>query len=322
MIPGRTLHRIASLVCSPETLDRVVEPAIADLQREYAMRTGAFARAWVLVVGYLAIFKVIAICLVTISASTDDERRAIVRTCLSCVCAVLSVTALLIAAPYYSFAHEIRGWYPVMTLVPQAAPLAIPIGIAFGLAFSFLVRPTLTLVKGILLASVAASALSLYALVWVMPTANQAFRETAFRALNTQHQGPVGLQKGYNEMTFSELRREIVRFTAYGDRGAARLTEFRLHLRVSLAAASLALVCVLLASSSNSRAWRGLLAFSACFAYWALISIGEIGARRGYLPPLLGAWLPNLALIASAFIIVSSRSSRLRGSGGQVSQSG
>jgi hypothetical protein len=314
MIPGRMLHRLASLVCSSNTLDRIIEPAIADFQKEFTVPTGVFARAWVLVVGYLATIKVIAICAVTASTVTDDDRRAIARTCVWSVCTVLAMTALLIVPPYYNFASEIRSAYAAAMLVPQAAPLAIPAGIAFALAFGFSVRPTLNVVKGILLGTVAASAVSFCVLVWAMPAGNQAFREFTFRALNKDHQRRVVLEKGYNEMTVSELRREIARFTAYGERGEARLTEFRLHLRIALAGASLALVCVLLASPVKNRGWRGLLAFAACSAYWALIFIGQAGTRRGYLPPPLGAWVPNIALIVTAILIASSRSSRLRGS--------
>lgn len=311
MIPGRALHRLASLVCSATTLDRIIEPAIADLQKEFASPTRVFARAWVLIVGYLAIIKVIAICAVRLSGQSDVERRALARTGVWSVCLVVAITALLMVPPYYNFAHEIRGWSAAKTLVPQAAPLAIPIGIALGLAFGFSGRPTLNLVKRVLLGTVAASALSFYVLVWAMPAGNQAFREIAFRALNTEHQGPVVLQKGYNEMTFSELRREIARFTMSGERGEARLSEFRMHLRIALAGASLALVCVLLALPVNNRAWRAFAAFGICGAYWALIFIGETGTHRGYLPPMFSAWLPNIALASTAIIIASSR---LRGS--------
>ena len=267
--------------------------------------------------GYLAILKVLVLCANGVR-TTDVERRAIVRTWVWSVCIILAMTALLIVPPYYNFTSGIKGSYParslVTTLVPQAVPLAIPIGIAFGLAFGLAVRPTLNLVKRLLVGAIAASALSLCVLVWAMPAGNQAFREHVFY---NEHRGPpseVVLEKGYNEMTVSELRREIARFTTNGEHGEARLTEFRMHLRIALAGASLALVCVLLAAPVNNRGWRGLLAFAVCFAYWALMFIGEAGMRRGYLPPSLGAWLPNVVLIVTAIIIASSRSSRLRGS--------
>ena len=314
MIPGRALYRIASIVCSSTTLDRVIEPAIADLQKEFAVPTGVFARAWVLVLGYLAIIKVIAICALTVSGTSDVERRALATTAVWSVCLVAAMTALLIVPPYYQFGHQIRGLAAAMTLVPQAAPLSIPIGIAFALAFGFSVRPTWNLVKGILLGTLAATVLSLYVLVWGMPAGNQAFREIAFRAINPEHHGPVVLQKGHNEMSFSELRREIMRFSASGERREARSAAFRLHLRVALAGASLAVVCLFLAFPLSHRAWRGLLAFVVCFAYWALIFVGEAASSRGYFPPPLGAWLPNIAVIATAILIASSRSSSLRGS--------
>jgi hypothetical protein len=58
MIPGGALHRLAGRMCSAKTLERVVEPAIADLQREYADGTGdrsALARLWALRGGYIAV---------------------------------------------------------------------------------------------------------------------------------------------------------------------------------------------------------------------------------------------------------------------------
>ena len=44
MMPGRTLHRLAAHICSAKTLERVVEPAIADLQKEFAARIARRAR--------------------------------------------------------------------------------------------------------------------------------------------------------------------------------------------------------------------------------------------------------------------------------------
>jgi len=318
MIPGRVLYRIAARLCSAQSSERVIEPAIADLQKEYAMPMGAFARAWVLGVGYLAIIKVISICAVSVSTATNDERRAIVRTGLWSVCIVLAMTAVLIVPPYYNFTSGIRGTYPasalVMTLVPQAVPLAIPFGIAFGLAFGLVVRPTSNFVKGVLLGAIAASALSFCVLVWVMPAGNQAFHEIIMRVRFDSTKGPVvELQKGYNEMTLSELRGEIARFTEDGETRKARVAAFRLHLRIALAGASIALACVLLASPVRNRGWRGLLALGLCAAYWALMFIGESSARRGYLPAAIGAWLPNMSLVATAMLVAPSRSSRLRG---------
>ena len=80
MIPGRALHRVAAALCSAKTLERAVEPAIADLQREYGIVAGnTVSRLWVLITGYGAILKVIVICALSVSIETDDERRALRR---------------------------------------------------------------------------------------------------------------------------------------------------------------------------------------------------------------------------------------------------
>ena len=115
-------------------------------------------------------------------------------------------------------------------------------------------------------------------------------------------------------MTLSELRSQEAHFSADGEPRRARQFAFSFHLRFALAAATLALVSVLLAAPVDHRGLRGLFAFTVCFVYWVLMLVGNVGSRRGYLPVPIGAWLPNLALIATAMLIVSSRSSRLRGS--------
>ena len=61
MIPGRTLHRLAAHICSTHTLEQIVEPAIADFQKEYATADKS-VRGLALIRGYAAILKVMAIC--------------------------------------------------------------------------------------------------------------------------------------------------------------------------------------------------------------------------------------------------------------------
>ena len=157
----------------------------------------------------------------------------------------------------------------------------------------------------------AASLLSFVVLGWAMPAGNQAFREVAFRQVRAPgYEGPVSLQKGHNEMTFSELRREIAALSAAGQQREARQFSFAFHLRFSLAAAAIVLASVLLAGGGTRRALRVLIAVAACAAYWVLLHAGEGATLRGFLPALIGAWLPNLVLVSLAFFV----SSRLRGS--------
>ena len=314
MIPGRMLHRLAARLCSARTLERSVEPAIADLQQEFAGAGGVAGRVWILLTGYFAILKVIAICVGSVSVETDEERRTLVRTLQSCALMVAVILVMLIVPPLIN--HPRMGWRAATTLVPQAMALSVPIGIAFGLAFGLSARPTMNLAKATLGGALAASAFSFVILAWGVPAANEAFREITFRELRARgYQGPVtGPQKGYSEMTLSELRGEIAHFSAGGELLSARKSVFRLHLRFALAAATFALASLLLAAPVNHRGLRGLLAFTVCLVYWMLMFAGDVGSRRGYLTPPLGAWLPNLVLLSSAIVIASLRSSRLRGS--------
>ena len=52
MIPGRTLHRLAKLLCSEDFRHRVVEAQLADFQHEWANASGVGQRVIILARGY------------------------------------------------------------------------------------------------------------------------------------------------------------------------------------------------------------------------------------------------------------------------------
>ena len=325
MLPGRTLHRLATHLCSTTTLERIVEPAIADLQKEYASADRASRRAWLLVTGYVAILKVMALCVARVSLDSADERRALTSALAWSAAMFVVVFALLVLLPLYSFQNIPRGWYAATTLVPQALPLAIPIGIAFGIAFGLHARPAASVRKMMLVCALAASVMSFGILAWAMPAGNLAFKELSLQKRwgNGVYHGAITEPwKGHNEMKLSEFRHHITRFSERGQPENARKLGFYFHLRFSLAVAVLALTAVLLVVPLNHRGLRGLLAFAAIFVYWALIYAGEalavyspVAPRvAGTVPPFVGAWLPNIVIGAFAIVVASSRSSRLRGS--------
>ena len=101
MIPGRALHRLAARICSEKTLERVVEPAIADLQKEYrgADASSVWRRAWIVIAGYSAILKAMAICAVSVSVAATDERRALIATLIWSCLIFVAATVLLLLPP-------------------------------------------------------------------------------------------------------------------------------------------------------------------------------------------------------------------------------
>jgi hypothetical protein len=313
MIPGRALHRLAAGICCAKTLERVVEPAIADLQKEYgASELHPIRNVYLLLRGYAAILKVIAICTATVSIESDDERRALVRTLAWSAGLIVAIFVLMVLPPLYRIDETLRGWYAATKYMPQAAPLAIPLGVVLGVAFGLSTRPRAESVKAVLFGALGASLLSFMILAWVMPAADGAFSDMRRRmARERGYQGTFVPPKAYNEMTLSELRSEAAKLAAEGEPLRARQFHFRFHFRVSLAVATFALVGLLLTFRVKRHAVRNLLAFALCFAYWLLMFAGELGSNRGYLTPPVGAWLPNLVFITSAIAIVFSRSSRL-----------
>ena len=319
MIPGRTLHRLAAHICSAKTLEQVVEPAIADFQREYvsAGRSSALRRAWVLFDGYFAVLEVL-MCGLGVSIATDDDRRAIIRILAWSLTLTVAFIGLLMLPPLSIVEARLSSIF-LAGLIPQAVPLAIPIGLTFGIAFGTAGRPaTRGIAKVILLCALLASLISFVTLVWAMPAGNQAYRESIAQADGVA--GP--LVKDQSEMTLSELEREAAIAAAAGNMRRADGYAWSFHLRFALSAASVVLAVFLLVIAGNGAVSRGLLALAACFVYWALIFIGQglavyspiAPAFASTIPVFVGAWLPNVALIATAIVIASSRSSRLRGS--------
>ncbi len=312
MMPGRMLHRLAARVCSAKTLERVVEPSIADLQKEYAQaRTSTAERARALITGYTAILQVIAMCALSFSLATDDDQRAIVRTMAWSFAFTIAFTLALMLPPL-SIVEARASSVFLAGLISQAVPLAIPIGLALGIAVGMAGRSaTRTVTRVILLSAVLASLVSFVTLAWVMPAGNQAFRQSVARAAGITGQ----LIKGPSEMTFSELDREAAIAAAAGNVRQASRYAWSFHLRFALSVASIMLAGFLLATSVRRRVMRVFTALLACFAYWALIFVGEelavfspvAPAYAGTTPAvMLGAWLPNIVL-AAVIMLASSR---------------
>ena len=309
MIPGRMLHRLASSICDAKSLERVVEPTIADLQKEYHGSAASHAgrRVWMVIRGYSAILKVMAMCALGVLVTTDEERNALVRTLSWSLAFTIGVMVPLLLLPLWSLEPGLVSTRLLVQLTPQAVPLAIPVGLAFGVAFGLAgCAVTRAMAKTVLLVAVAASLVSFVTLAWVMPAANQAFR-TEWALSKGYERTP---QKGSNEMTIAELQREIEVAAAQGDARNVHHRSWFLHMRYALSLATVVLGGFLLTQRGRSRAIRALVAFTTCGVYWVLLVWGE--AYSGYdrhLSEIAAAWLPNVVLLTVTLFIVSSRRS-------------
>jgi lipopolysaccharide export system permease protein len=110
-----------------------------------------------------------------------------------------------------------------------------------------------------------------------------------------------------DEMSYFELRKYTERVRESGSTVQAYLTE--LHLRIAFPFSNV--VVILIASSLAVQMRRGGIALgfgmslAIAFAYWCLIRAGQVLGNNGTLPPLVGAWIGNLAFFGlGTFLLV------------------
>ncbi len=99
------------------------------------------------------------------------------------------------------------------------------------------------------------------------------------------------------EMSYSQLKRYIDRLVKSG----VAATRYQVDLHAKVATALVSLIMAVLGVSFGLRTGRtGVMVWvAACiplgFLYWMLLSLGFALGRGGALPPIVAAWLPNLA---------------------------
>ncbi len=310
--PGDRLRRFAARWCCPETMARVIDPLIADLQREHgeAARRGRVWRSRVIrVAGWLAFFKVIAICAWSGELAphrwTPDDRKALVRALVIASVLIVVVTALLVIPS--------AGNYPKMLLHPSpkrflyltpyplvaGGVIGVTLGIVLGLGGRALSRRLVASAIGCALAS---SAVAFVDLGWVAPSASLAYRITVF--------GNTDPMPGIGEQSLGELRRHIEQFTldpALAHFGLLAALSFDYHRRVALSVSPLVftLFALVLAGCFRRRWVPGIVACLAIVVYGWLI--GMVTPWRMQWPVYAAAWLPNatIATLAAPFGILN-----------------
>jgi lipopolysaccharide export LptBFGC system permease protein LptF len=289
-------------------MERLIDPVIADLQHEHekAVRRGLLWRGrYIRLAGYSAFWKMAGIAAArhALHERTAADDRSVGRTVGFSLVAVIALTALLIWPGFSRFHRPDPNTTVrlVLYLVPQALAIALPLGLVFGIFLGLRNRATTTRVQWTIAAlGIGCSAVAFMIVSWLMPEANQAFRElTAGRRL----------MRGLNELTLSQLARRDPGWLIGGDFTPKRLL-FEFHFRVALAFASLALGLFSLSVSTTLRRktsglfTTGLTALAISLAYYLLL----YGARRvefvgEWLPPIVAGWMPNLVFLMLALVL-------------------
>jgi len=305
--PGERLRGLASRFCSDAAMARLIDPALADLQSEYAdaVRRGQSGRRrFVRVAGTLAFWKVISVHAAARAvpnarewAAADDHaaRRTIAFAIRS-----IAVTSLLFG--YYPLSYFIKrdhlGYYATVTghdlarlalyLLPSALAVSSPLGFAGGVLFALRGRtPTRRVRHAVLAIATVYSVLVLIAVAWVVPESNHAFGQLAFGRR---------IPRGTYEMTLSELW------------ATGRWLDVHQRLALSFGPAILGLfafsVCAVVKNRSRALVLglAGLLAYAT--QYWGPPAPAPAVAQS--VSAILAAWTPNLIFAAATAAILKS----------------
>ena len=317
--PGDQLRALAARVCSARTMERLIDPCVADLQGEYAdaIRLGRVWRSrWIRIAGYVALLKVVVFCGYEAAMRTAGRLIAADHTTSWrmigwTVSVTVIATALLAAWPLLNLPSRethlsnIDRARLMFYLIPQALVVAVPIGITVGILRGLADRAASRRLSGAVLAIAFVCSLTSFAsIAWIVPASNQAFRVTV---------AGRNIGKGFAELTLGELGQQIVRAEAQGNvegEPNARQLAIAYHSRWAFSCATFVFSLFSLSVIRRRSAARTSFALAACALYFGYYlgpsDVMEL-SRDGLLPAFAISWLPNVVLALAAVALITVR---------------
>lgn len=319
--PGQWLRTAAARVCAAQTMERLIDPIVADLQTEHAEAVQGrrwWRTAWTCARGYAVFWKVVTLHTVQSTPRAlwngmAADGWALGRTMAYSLVGFIALTLLLSAPPMVEFYSRIPNALATLLLVPQAMPLTIPIALPLAIVCGmWTTRVSPPRIGGVLILAILAMLLS-FAAMLIVPHANQAWRvvvadELGLRGVTNS------LPKGMSEMTFSELAAGSHEYDVRGFPETAHKFRRTYHLRFALPAATLvlSLLAAAIAGAIRGRAWRLVVMVLSFGLYWVMLAFGELNI---HLAPVVSVWAPNLVFTAIALPILKESSDRGRSAG-------
>lgn len=311
---GTRIRALAARLCHARTMERLVDPTVADLRAEYedAVNRGRrweSARIWI--AGHMALLQAMALqgglkVMEIPRDLTGDDRRAVTRTIRAGT--AIAITGTLVLATI-SFVSLVSWTHPravelAFYLVPASLPLSVPIGLTFGILWGLGRMSASRRIRTVVLVLALGTSLASFTmLAWVAPISNQAFRVSMMGR---------PLPKGENELTIGELRQRLDngmrrRLPAVAAPSDPLRLALNYHTRWALGSAPLVLAVFAVALTSR-RQWIRVMPFLAgagvISAYYVIMfSARSLGLDRT-IPPLAAAWAPNLAFLMLSLTIM------------------
>lgn len=309
--PGYRLRAVAARWCSERTMERLVDPAIADLQTEYAeaARAGRVWRSrWIWIAGHAAFAKAMAWHGAERAAGSlrdlpVEDRRALLRTIAIGVAMMVAATVLLAALPFVSIrsgTFSQRVWSTpntVLQLLPTTIWVGVIFGILWGLESVSVSRHSRRLV---LLLALALSVVSFTLMGWLVPAANHAFRVSMATKLGVEVKG----LRSASDLTLGDLGRLLEPGThepmLLAPPHDVRSLERSYYTRWAYSCAPLVLGLFALTLSNRSRWARrapGFVASALVLGYVALWYAAQAMAFDRRVPIAAAVWIPNAVVL-------------------------
>lgn len=298
---GERLRAFAALWCDDQSMTLVVDPAIADLQREPSIRQ------------YIAVLKVFVWCRIRGLTVPDSNAATAVgtlgRTLTWTAGLVVVLTALMVKRGDRIVPHS--GFHPGPVRYVFMVPPALVITMTFGLALGVVValggrRISRRVAASVFLLSVASSAASFLNLGWLTPSANQ-----AFRALY----GATG-QGGITELSWGELTQKIYYFSGpeFSQFGYLHALTFNYHTRLAMAFGPLVFTIFALSIAFAARnRWVPLIwAIVGCTLYWIAINANALRPWNSGLSSFAAAWIANAVVLCLSAVAMGVSALRRR----------
>jgi hypothetical protein len=323
--PGHRLRLLAARVCSPQAMERLIDPTIVDLRIEHAeaLREHRRWRArWLPTVAIVRVLQLVArqsVCRAGAATrrAIDESTGGRGRSILSFTVAICSVTAFEVAGPIRNLpAHTgLQSLWLSLFMLPSAMTISLPVAVALTVA----ALPTLTGAVGrrIALAVVACTVVMFVTASWIVPVANQQFRVLAW-SIATKHD-PVyatsGPRPGPNELTLPQLKHLLGTGGRTVDRGSdLAAATYAFHVRIAACCSTMVLcplVLVLSPVRSTIRVAGTVVVASLYFLSYVAVRNAPFGIDGG-VSPAFAAWLPNVMLMAATLAVHAGRMVRTR----------
>ena len=305
---GTGLRAFAERVFDETTFERVILPALADLQHECARPAGSAAgHRLICWRAYWSVWKTFGVCLAT-DAVHDPHgvTGTIARRTLACLAGLVPVSvvptlATEILSPRALTAAE--AFKATALLVPQALIATLPAAFFFALV---LYRPDerprgARVIPSLVIGTLACTLLIGILSGIVVPKANDAYRSLVFetverRARNDALPLPPPPVKGLSEMTWWELNEQIAHPRDSQAEALARARRSEKLAFVSLVPV-LALLGYALSHCGRTRGAMFAVALAIQTLYYACLGL----AVSNFAPPYLyGPWAVNFAFLLLA----------------------